>query len=69
MGMLKKNESSVTGTMYPATCFIIDVVLMWMRYECGEQMAKCRSKVNATIMRTEAHIETCANTSRNCATS
>ena len=62
-GMLKKRENTVTGTMYMARCFHRGVVLRWMRYLCGLQMAKCRSNVRATIIRTEEHMDTWANTS------
>ena len=40
----------------------IKPIISWLTW-CGESIAKCRSQVSATIMKHEAHIETCANTS------
>ena len=62
-GMLKKTEKTVTGAMYMARCFHRGVVRKWMRYLCGLQMAKWRSNVNATIINTDAHMDTWARTS------
>ena len=56
--MLQNIANAVTGMMYIARCLHRAVVLIWIRYAWGEHIAKCLSKVKATIMNTEVHIDT-----------
>ena len=62
MGMLQNIAKAVTGIMYIARCLHLAVVLIWIRYAWGEHIAKCLSKVKATIMNTEVDIDTNART-------